>query len=216
MDHVVIHLIRERNFRKIAEIGVFGGNLTGQVFQKTDGVEVYYCVDPWHVYAEESDRPLSAAEKSQEYWEALYNKVNNRFKNNDKVKIIRMTSVDAANYLKSKSELLDIIYIDAIHNGRNICLDLINWIPLVRKGGVVTGHDYIKRFKEMADALDYIFEDDLNVLVNDKSLPRLTHGNALQGGNWWVEVEDNKKEKWIQKAKERYSTYSNQKLYQEI
>lgn len=38
--------------------------------------------------------------------------------------------------------LFDFIYIDGAHDAKSITEDLRNWIPKVKKGGLIGGHDY--------------------------------------------------------------------------
>jgi predicted O-methyltransferase YrrM len=40
---------------------------------------------------------------------------------------------------------LDFIYIDANHNLLRVVEDLWHWVPKVRSGGAICGHDYIQR-----------------------------------------------------------------------
>lgn len=57
----------------------------------------------------------------------------------DKVTIIRMKSDDAVPLLKDK---YDFIYIDGLHTYQGVKQDIINYLPLVKEGGVIGGHDY--------------------------------------------------------------------------
>ncbi len=37
---------------------------------------------------------------------------------------------------------IDFIYLDASHDYENVCKDIISWMPKVKEGGVLAGHDY--------------------------------------------------------------------------
>ena len=54
--------------------------------------------------------------------------------------IIRKTSIDAVKDVPDES--LDFVYIDAMHEFDYMMVDIILWTPKVRKGGIVSGHDY--------------------------------------------------------------------------
>jgi hypothetical protein len=55
--------------------------------------------------------------------------------------IIRKTSFDAAKDFSDES--LDFVYIDGAHDFKNVTDDINIWSKKVRKGGVISGHDYI-------------------------------------------------------------------------
>lgn len=41
-----------------------------------------------------------------------------------------------------KNETLDFVFIDASHEYKDVKDDIINWLPKVKIGGVLAGHDY--------------------------------------------------------------------------
>jgi predicted O-methyltransferase YrrM len=53
---------------------------------------------------------------------------------------IRLPSVKAAELFEDES--IDFVYIDGDHAYEPVMADLKAWIPKVRKGGIVSGHDY--------------------------------------------------------------------------
>jgi len=38
--------------------------------------------------------------------------------------------------------MLDFVYVDADHHYENVCKDIMAWIPKLKKGGIMAGHDY--------------------------------------------------------------------------
>jgi len=56
--------------------------------------------------------------------------------------IVKGMSVEVARTVPDES--LDWVYIDADHRYEGVRADLEAWFPKVRKGGVVSGHDYVK------------------------------------------------------------------------
>jgi len=54
--------------------------------------------------------------------------------------LIRSNSVTAATSIKDES--LDWVYIDAGHSFKEVESDYKAWYPKVRKGGIISGHDY--------------------------------------------------------------------------
>ena len=116
--HAFLHFIREKKFKNVAEIGVFGGNLAKRVVSdRIAKIDNYYCVDPWVPYIEEYDRVPGKNESKPEWWENIAQKVYKIQEDFPVIKIIRKRSVEGALYLKSNEIFLDSVYIDAVHDG---------------------------------------------------------------------------------------------------
>jgi len=56
------------------------------------------------------------------------------------IKPVKMLSVNAAKLYEDQS--LDFIFIDASHDYNSVCQDIRAWLPKLKKGGVIAGHDY--------------------------------------------------------------------------
>jgi len=52
----------------------------------------------------------------------------------------RMSSIEAAETYLDNS--LDFVFIDAAHDYDSVKQDIISWLPKVKKGGIISGHDY--------------------------------------------------------------------------
>jgi len=124
---------KEWGFTKGAEIGTYMGQYAEVLCQSNPNLHLI-CVDPWIAYKGYKDystqrslnRGLVAAK--------------NRLLNYD-VEFIQEFSVDGAKHVPDGS--LDFVYIDANHELPYVIQDLYAWIPKVRKGGVISGHDYL-------------------------------------------------------------------------
>ena len=76
---------------------------------------------------------------------AIQNDVEDKFRANTKrfgldPKILKMTTDEASKLVEDGS--LDLCFVDANHSYEGISADLANWIPKVKKGGIIGGHDY--------------------------------------------------------------------------
>ena len=122
----------------VAEIGVFEGDLTWYLLERLD-IGTYYCVDPWERYEGYEDKTSGLLEGAY----AKFTENTERFG----AQIIekRMTSVEAAKIIPDNS--IDVVFIDANHSYRHVKEDIKAWLPKVKPGGLLSGHDYgIKRF----------------------------------------------------------------------
>ena len=80
-----------------------------------------------------------------------------------KIQFIIKKSVDASMDIK---EQLDFVYIDADHQYNFVYEDLDVWYPLVRKGGVVGGHD-ILNIEDVMDAVqDWCIQNEVKFIID--------------------------------------------------
>jgi len=110
------------------EVGVYKAEFT-EYFCR-EGLKIYG-VDPW------SDYPL---EKRQERQDFLYEHAKRVVKDYPNCTFIRKTSIEAAKDFEDES--LDFVYIDGNHCFMSIAEDLYTWTPKIKKGGIISGHDY--------------------------------------------------------------------------
>jgi hypothetical protein len=90
--------------------------------------------------------------------------------------MVRKSSMDAINDFKDGS--LDFVYLDGDHSFRYVAEDIVEWTKKVRKGGVVSGHDYFNtaplaknvmcHVKAVVDAYTKYYEIKDWYLVGDK------------------------------------------------
>lgn len=76
----------------------------------------------------------------------------------DFVKVIESSTPEAAKYYDNES--LDFVFVDADHSAHGVTMDILAWLPKVKKGGVIAGHDYENwRYPELKIAVDKILPD---------------------------------------------------------
>lgn len=71
------------------------------------------------------------------------------------IKTLRLTSDDAVKELNS--ETYDFIYVDGIHTYEQVKIDIDNYLPLVKEGGIIGGHDYGPHWPGVNKAVDEKF-----------------------------------------------------------
>ena len=117
-------------FTRGCEVGVAQATNAKEMLNRIDWLKLF-CVDPWHKYAN----------WSQEKMDLRYQRATRKLKPyGERATIIRKTSMAAVGQFKDGS--LDFVYLDGFHDFDWIMSDMIFWIPKVRPGGIIAGHDY--------------------------------------------------------------------------
>jgi hypothetical protein len=119
-----------------AEIGVLNGEFS-EVFCKA-GIKMY-SIDPWMAY-----KGAGSGLSKQEVQDEVYSNARKRLDVYGELSVIlRKTSEEALREIADGS--LDFVYIDGNHIFPYMAFDLYNWSNKVRKGGIVSGHDYFNK-----------------------------------------------------------------------
>ena len=74
------------------------------------------------------------------------------------VKPMRMTSVAGSTHFADES--IDIVFIDANHEYEGVKEDIEHWLPKVKHGGIISGHDYSTTWKGVVKAVDELIGKD--------------------------------------------------------
>ncbi|WP_263408895.1 class I SAM-dependent methyltransferase [Terriglobus tenax] len=83
----------------------------------------------------------------------------------DMVKPIVGDSTDTAKQFEDGS--LDFVYIDACHQYKKVKQDIEAWLPKVKPGGTIAGHDYDDHHPGVIKAVDEIFgKDGIRVMTH--------------------------------------------------
>ena len=143
-------LFNELGFKRGAEIGVREGVFSRCLCESIKDIDLL-CVDIWEPYS--GHRKAKANEK--------YADAQKRLKPFN-AKLIKMSGLDMAKKVPNNS--LDFVYIDAAHRFDDVMQDIIVWSPKVRKGGIVSGHDYYRgRNNGVVPAVDaYTYAHQIN------------------------------------------------------
>jgi predicted O-methyltransferase YrrM len=73
----------------------------------------------------------------------------------DFVNIIQGNTAEVAAQYRNKS--LDFVFVDADHSAHGVSMDIMAWLPKMKRGGVLAGHDYENwRYPELKVAVDHI------------------------------------------------------------
>lgn len=126
-------LFAELGLNKGAEIGVYRGTYSDALLKHNPKLHLTG-VDSWAVYPGYRDFQVNDIADAYIAAQEMYKKYA------DRATLIKGWSREVAAQIPDES--LDFIYIDANHDYPHAVEDLAAWVPKVRKGGVVAGHDY--------------------------------------------------------------------------
>lgn len=126
---------RELGYKRGAEIGVYKGEFTAQFCQA--GL-VMAAVDPWRAF--EGQSRGQDVQGRQDFLYGHAQRVLEPYLQDGRCRIIRETSAAAVKLFQPGE--LDFVYIDGDHSFPAVAHDIYEWAKIVRKGGMVSGHDY--------------------------------------------------------------------------
>lgn len=150
IGEILERLIRSRSHANIAEVGVLRGGTTFYLLDNLKGIENYYAIDRWELYDDFKKIMKKGRFKSCNTgfdFDAMYRNIvakGKMYKN--KLHVMRMDSEEAAKKIPDGS--LDMVFIDANHAYEYVKKDIIAWLPKVKVGGILAGHDYGKKGPE--------------------------------------------------------------------
>lgn len=122
----------KQGFNYGAEIGVADGRYSEILLEKNPQLQLV-SVDPY--------APYDGNWRSQDYQNKAYEQAKERLsKFGSRCNIVRSTGVEAS--INMKDDYLDFVFIDGDHAFDAVMTDIILWTQKVRKGGIVSGHDY--------------------------------------------------------------------------
>jgi predicted O-methyltransferase YrrM len=161
---------RARYAAVIVEVGCWKGRSTLALADNTAGT--VYAIDHWR--GTEGDPHLAEVSRvggPDGLYQVFCRNMGERHGVTGNVRILRMPAKDAAAYFQA--EAADLVFIDASHVYADVKRDIETYRPLVKAGGILSGHDYAcPSHRGVQDAVDELFP-----AVNRAGL-----------SIWWVQV----------------------------
>lgn len=144
-----------------AEIGVRYGKNAEQILTAAPNLTLY-CIDRWakppagDTYYKSED---GIAQRPAGHLKKCYAQAVDRlskFKN--RVVIMQKSSLAAVDLFADK--FFDFVFIDADHSYDGVKKDIINWLPKIKPGGWIGGHDYHHpKITGVTLVVDEVFDD---------------------------------------------------------
>jgi Methyltransferase domain len=131
------------------EIGVAGGEHSLSLLE-TLNIKKLYCIDPYSLYENyfEGKTHFGIDQAPLDVTEMSAHKLLQNYQ--DKIVWIKNLSQDATHLILEK---VDFVYIDGNHAEDFVTDDIDNYYPLVKKGGVIGGHDFYNGFQSEHDGV---------------------------------------------------------------
>lgn len=135
-------ILLERNglFGQAVEIGTHEGYFAEQLLHRWSG-SCLHAIDPWITDLEDYHDTIEG-DREPHYRKALERLTP--FVKRGRCEIHRLLSEDAVLLFEDYS--LDFVYIDGNHSEKHFKQDVALWMPKIRRGGILAGHDLTGRW----------------------------------------------------------------------
>lgn len=166
----------KQGFKVGAEIGVWSGYYSEILCKAIPNLKLY-CIDSWTPYA-------GYGFSDRHGYSTILTEVTEKLKPYNCV-LIKKFSMDAVKDFKDES--LDFVYIDGNHEYKYVQEDIREWTKKVKKGGIVSGHDYYKTKRGNTGVIravdEYVKENNLELFVTDQD--RFCRLRDDRNPNWY-------------------------------
>jgi predicted O-methyltransferase YrrM len=127
--HWIAEVIKKYDFSIVVEVGAATGMTTEFLLAKCPTLQRLTVVDLWEAIPGSS------------YWDRndMEEVFRNKFEKESKVSILKGVSWEQAVNIEDKS--VDLVFIDASHDYNSVIKDIKAWMPKIKKGGILCGHD---------------------------------------------------------------------------
>lgn len=158
----LLEIIKENNFKNYVEVGVWKGKTLFGIADGNKHLRIWgideYKSENYNNYTHGE----IMANISNETYDKIKQDILNRSSTFKNITIITENSLTATKRFSNNS--LDIVFIDASHDYKNTCNDIRAWLPKVRKGGILCGHDFnLRHFSVVRAVGDLIGYDNIMV-----------------------------------------------------
>ena len=152
LRNVLATMIQEdSNIYKFAEIGVLKSQSAKQILKVNHKKLLeYWMVDPWMAVSSSN----TEQDISKEEWDHLHFYACSLMLQYPQLHVVRAKSIEVASIFPD--EYFDFVFIDADHSYETVKADIEVWMPKVKRGGILGGHDY-HNIKGVAKAVNECF-----------------------------------------------------------
>jgi hypothetical protein len=166
---ILVDFIKEKQIRKFAEVGVWKGGTCKRILKTTaDILHEYWAVDPWEVMDETFEGASRTQRRRTKFdWDEYHKHACSLMLYFQQLRVLRTTSELASSIFEDK--YFDLVYLDAIHTFSHVDADIGFWLPKVKDGGYIAGHDYgSHRWPGVEEAVTKWFGKDIRLWEIDQ------------------------------------------------
>lgn len=177
-------------FKGEIEVAVEVGTMLGANLKRMQSglnPKKMYAIDPWRVIQNfgENYKPYGPDWQTDEELEKAYQMVLNWSKDYANVTLMRETSQEACEKFEDNS--IDFIHIDGDHSYESVRNDINIWWQKVKKGGIMSGHDYCwgnARLKEKYGVIEAV--NEFFVTTTIRPVRTVYTATSQPHPTWWV------------------------------
>ncbi len=155
-----INSISDTKDMQMIEIGSYAGEST-QIF--CENFKFVVAIDPYIDNYDPTDIGCQNA-----VMEEILKHFQERIIKYDNVALIRASSDDVIEWDLLVNKEVDFVYIDGLHTYEQVKKDIQNYLPLIKKGGFIGGHDYHPTWQGVVDAVNELLGEP-NKITEDTS-----------------------------------------------
>jgi len=130
------------------EVGVWKGSCSERLLSLLPKLTLYM-VDRWTVYTKDErdrDKVSQMCKSKQASFDSAYMMARQKVKKYGKRAVILKTdSIDASDMFGQAS--VDFVFLDGDHSYEGLIADIDAWLPKIKPGGWLCGHDYTEKGK---------------------------------------------------------------------
>jgi predicted O-methyltransferase YrrM len=84
------------------------------------------------------------------------------------VVVSALNSIDLARHMREINKTFDSVFVDGCHEFAECHADIEAWLPLVKSGGIIAGHDYWSRDAGVMDAVNDALPNQFQVVAGTR------------------------------------------------
>lgn len=137
--------------KEIVEVGSFKGRSTHALLSGTDGKVT--AIDNWE---------LNWREDHPHHGETIFKEFKENLKNFKNLEVLHMNQDVAVHKFEDNS--LDLVFLDFTTDKNTLVNTIKSWLPKIKEGGVICGHEYASNWQGVKDAVGEVFGEPDGVL----------------------------------------------------